>query len=54
MPREQLGAFYAQRTLLKREILPEDIAAACFVLVGGELPKTTGAILPVDGGYTAR
>jgi rhamnulose-1-phosphate aldolase/alcohol dehydrogenase len=53
VPRERLGAYYAQRTLLKREILPEDIAAACFVLVGGDLPKTTGAILPVDGGVPA-
>lgn len=50
VPRDKLGEYYAQRTLLKREILPEDIAAACFVLVGGELSKTTGAVIPVDGG----
>ena len=28
----ELGAFYAQRTLLKREVLPEHIAAAVFAL----------------------
>jgi NAD(P)-dependent dehydrogenase (short-subunit alcohol dehydrogenase family) len=51
--REELGEYYARRTLLKREILPEDIAAACFVLVAGELAKTTGAVIPVDGGVPA-
>ncbi len=51
--REELGEFYAQRTLLKQEILPDDVAAACFVLVAGELRKTTGAVVPVDGGMPA-
>lgn len=50
VPREDLGKFYAERTLLKQEILPENIAAAAFALVGGELPLTTGMIIPVDGG----
>jgi NAD(P)-dependent dehydrogenase (short-subunit alcohol dehydrogenase family) len=50
VPREELGEYYAQRSLLKREILPEDIASACFALVGGLLPKTTGMVIPVDGG----
>jgi rhamnulose-1-phosphate aldolase/alcohol dehydrogenase len=53
VPRERLGEFYAQRTLLKREIVPDDVAAACFVLVAGELGKTTGAVIPVDGGIPA-
>lgn len=53
VPRERLGEFYAQRTLLKREIVPDDVAAACFVLVSGELRKTTGAVIPVDGGLPA-
>lgn len=48
--REDLGRFYAERTLLKREVLPEHVAAAVFALVGGELPLTTGTIVPVDGG----
>lgn len=51
--RDRLGEFYAQRTLLKREILPQDVAAACFVLVGGNLEKTTGMVIPVDGGVAS-
>ena len=50
VPREDLGRFYAERTLLKQEVLPEHVAAAVFVLVSGELPLTTGTIMPVDGG----
>jgi NAD(P)-dependent dehydrogenase (short-subunit alcohol dehydrogenase family) len=53
VPRERLGEYYAQRTLLKREIVPDDVAAACFVLVSGQLDKTTGAVIPVDGGIPA-
>lgn len=51
--RDRLGEFYAQRSLLKREVLPEDIASACFVLVAGALGKTTGHVIPVDGGIPA-
>jgi rhamnulose-1-phosphate aldolase/alcohol dehydrogenase len=47
---EELPAFYAKRTLLNEIILPEDIAAACFALVGGLLSKSTGNTLNVDGG----
>jgi rhamnulose-1-phosphate aldolase/alcohol dehydrogenase len=47
---EELPAYYAKRTLLNETILPEDIANACFVLVGGLLNKSTGNILNVDGG----
>ena len=47
---EQLPAYYAKRTLLNEAILPEDIANACFVFVGGLLNKSTGNILNVDGG----
>jgi rhamnulose-1-phosphate aldolase/alcohol dehydrogenase len=50
---EDLGAFYAQRTLLKREVLPEHVAAAVFVLTGGELSHTTGLHVPVDAGVAA-
>jgi rhamnulose-1-phosphate aldolase/alcohol dehydrogenase len=50
VPRGELGRFYAERTLLKREVLPEHVAGAVFALVGGDLPLTTGAIIPVDGG----
>ncbi len=46
----ELPAFYAKRTLLNEIILPEDIARACFALVGGLLNKSTGNVLNVDGG----
>ncbi len=50
---EDLGAFYAQRTLLKREVLPEHVAAAVFVLTAGDLSLTTGLHIPVDAGVAA-
>ncbi|MEO6134145.1 MAG: bifunctional aldolase/short-chain dehydrogenase [Ginsengibacter sp.] len=50
IPVEELGAFYAKRTLLNESILPEDVANACFAFVGGLLNKSTGNILNVDGG----
>ncbi len=53
IPEEELGAFYAQRTLLKREVLPEHVAAAVFALVGGDLSQTTGLHIPVDAGVAA-
>jgi NAD(P)-dependent dehydrogenase (short-subunit alcohol dehydrogenase family) len=53
VPVDDLGRFYAERTLLKQEILPEHVAAAVAVLVGGELSVTTGTFLPVDGGIAA-
>jgi rhamnulose-1-phosphate aldolase/alcohol dehydrogenase len=50
---EKLGEFYAQRTLLKREVLPEHVANAVFALTGGELSHTTGLHIPVDAGVAA-
>jgi rhamnulose-1-phosphate aldolase/alcohol dehydrogenase len=47
---EALGEFYAKRTLLGLEVLPEHIADAVYTLVAGDLPRTTGLIVPVDGG----
>ena len=49
----ELGRFYASRTLLKREVLPEHVANAAFSLVSGELTHTTGLIVPVDAGIAA-
>jgi rhamnulose-1-phosphate aldolase/alcohol dehydrogenase len=46
----ELPAYYAKRTLLNEIILPEDIANACFVFVGGLMSKSTGNMLNVDGG----
>ncbi|MDX2969823.1 bifunctional aldolase/short-chain dehydrogenase [Kribbella solani] len=53
VPEAELGAYYAQRTLLKREVLPENVAAAVFALTGGELTHTTGLHVPVDAGVAA-
>ncbi|MCW3037232.1 MAG: bifunctional rhamnulose-phosphate aldolase/short-chain dehydrogenase [Actinobacteria bacterium] len=53
VPEEELGAFYAKRTLLKREVLPEHVADAVFALVGGDLSQTTGLHVPVDAGVAA-
>jgi rhamnulose-1-phosphate aldolase/alcohol dehydrogenase len=50
---DKLGEFYAQRTLLKREVLPEHVAAAVFALTGGDLSQTTGLHIPVDAGVAA-
>ncbi|WP_306917964.1 MULTISPECIES: bifunctional aldolase/short-chain dehydrogenase [unclassified Arthrobacter] len=47
---EKLGEYYAQRTLLKREVLPENVANAAIVLTGSELSHTTGLHIPVDAG----
>jgi rhamnulose-1-phosphate aldolase/alcohol dehydrogenase len=49
----KLGEFYAQRTLLKREVLPEHVANAVFALTGGQLTHTTGLHIPVDAGVAA-
>ncbi|MFF7091961.1 bifunctional aldolase/short-chain dehydrogenase [Streptomyces rubradiris] len=53
VPEEKLGEFYAQRTLLKREVLPEHVANAVFALTGGDLTHTTGLHIPVDAGVAA-
>ena len=50
---DDLGAFYAQRTLLKREVLPEHVANAVFVLCSADLSHTTGLHIPVDAGVAA-
>ena len=50
---KDLGAYYAQRTLLKREVLPAHVADAVFALTGGDLSQTTGAHIPVDSGVAA-
>lgn len=50
---DELGSYYASRTLLKREVLPEHVADAVFCLVSGELTRTTGLIIPVDSGLAS-
>jgi len=51
--RSKLADFYAERTLTKRPILPQDCAAAIVWLAGDQSAKTTGHIIPVDGGLPA-
>jgi rhamnulose-1-phosphate aldolase/alcohol dehydrogenase len=53
VPEEKLGEYYASRTLLKREVLPEHVANAVFVLASRELSHTTGLLVPVDAGVAA-
>lgn len=50
---EDLGQFYANRTILKREVVPENVADAVYVLTGPELTRTTGLHIPVDSGVAA-
>jgi rhamnulose-1-phosphate aldolase/alcohol dehydrogenase len=50
---QDLGKYYAQRTLLKREVLPENVANAVFVLCTSDLSHTTGLHIPVDAGVAA-
>jgi len=46
----KLAQFYANRTLMKVPITPNDQAEAYFLLVTGRLSKTTGQVITVDGG----
>ena len=50
--RAKLAEFYAQRTLTKRPIFPRDCAAAIVWLAGDQSAKTTGHVIPVDGGLS--
>lgn len=50
---EELPAFYAKRTILNEIIAVEDIANGVFALVGGNLSKSTGNVINVDGGVAA-
>jgi rhamnulose-1-phosphate aldolase/alcohol dehydrogenase len=48
--RAKLADFYAQRTITRSPILPEDCAKAIIWLASDESAKTTGHVIPVDGG----
>jgi len=50
--RAKLADFYAQRTLTKQPILPQDCAAAIVWLTSDQSAKTTGHVIPVDGGLS--
>jgi rhamnulose-1-phosphate aldolase/alcohol dehydrogenase len=48
--RRKLSEFYAERTLTKAAITPEDQAEAAYFLVSDRSSKTTGQVFVVDGG----
>ena len=48
--REKLANFYAQRTLTKQPITPEDQAEVIYLLCTEAFDKTTGQVFSVDGG----
>jgi NAD(P)-dependent dehydrogenase (short-subunit alcohol dehydrogenase family) len=48
--RTKLAEFYARRTITRRPILPLDCANAICWLAGEQSAKTTGHLIPVDGG----
>lgn len=48
--RGKLAEFYAQRTLTKKPILPQDCANAIVWLLSDQSARTTGHLIPVDGG----
>jgi rhamnulose-1-phosphate aldolase/alcohol dehydrogenase len=48
--RGRLAAFYAERSLTRSPIEPQDQAEAILLLVSDRLRKTTGHVIPVDGG----
>ena len=50
VPVEDLEEFYRQRNLLRVTITAEDVAEAALFFAGERSAKTTGALLPVDGG----
>jgi rhamnulose-1-phosphate aldolase/alcohol dehydrogenase len=47
---DQLEEFYRQRNLLKTRVLADDVAQAALFLASAQSSKTTGAMIPVDGG----
>ena len=47
---EALPAYYQQRNLLKVEVTADDVAEAALFLATSRSAKTTGAMIPVDGG----
>lgn len=47
---ENLEDFYASRNLLKRHVRSEDVARAIEFLLSDDSSRTTGSVIPVDGG----
>jgi NAD(P)-dependent dehydrogenase (short-subunit alcohol dehydrogenase family) len=53
IPEEEVEEFYRQRSLLKRSVLPEDVAEAVYFFASDLSAKSTGNILNVDAGHLA-
>ena len=47
---DELEEFYRKRSMLKRSVLPEDVAEAVYYLASDASAKSTGNILNVDAG----
>ena len=50
---EELEDFYAQRNLLKARVRSSDVAKSVAYLLSDDSSRTTGAVIPVDGGVAA-
>ena len=50
---EELEDFYARRNLLHRHVTTRDVADAVLFLLSEASSRTTGAVIPVDGGVAA-
>lgn len=46
-----LEEHYRQRSMLKRDVLPEDVAEACYWLASDASAKSTGNMINVDAGH---
>lgn len=50
---DDVEAFYRERSMLKRSVLPEDIAEAVYFLSSDKAGKSTGNVINVDAGNAA-
>ncbi len=50
MSEDELEEHYRKRSLLKRNVLPEDVAEAIYFFVSDASAKSTGNIINVDAG----
>ena len=50
---EEIEEYYRQRTTLKVNVFPQDVAEAVLFFASDRSSKTTGGVLTVDGGVPA-